>query len=698
MWLEIVKEISDFVCSPSSQLDATDRSIVAQLTSGTIEASTASSLKARCSEIQKEIEEGIHEWSMEGNCTWIPKVNLPASLDRTVAALRSLCPHLHQAQPSLYLLFDESSPIPEPCQRVINGLLHRGRPYCVKLAVRPYEWSTLTTAVNRTIELDTDLKPLHMHYPNELEGNYIASMRAVANRILQTRITSSDSNRDGWPPGQPLDIQSILVDGTIPCSGFASVCATSSGNPQNLLSLCACIFATAAEALSTLPTVTTGLIHVPPQVQHDAIVRWSKGYEEQNPYTESRTFCQSLLRRVRQQNAAERSIGFLYSHDEPDLFSTDYLPRKVGQLIAGAFSGGFIRNTHTRAPSLFDVPSAFHLNRGLLPREGLDLRLPTEPASPLTSEFISKNSRDRVHVPSKGDKGKLGRPLRAFLSTSFASCMRQQRIDIKRALSVEEMQCVDVEDVCGDQFLFTSIQRTINNNDVTVFDATILRPYTLLEIGLCAAAPKPTSVICIVNAEGSDHALDQLPSYVKKLPIITFASNPDSLSRLAAAIRTRSIELSGKRSEFQAVAITETPLRRRRRHRTVFVSLPHRPKREMAIHRIKARLKEIDWTVVVEEDMAAYGANEFQVPIQCAYTCRAGIIDTTGEKAPDLLQCYKLGLFVGRRAPWRVEQVEQEAHANPKTFASVPSLSHSSWSTVDDLVGLVEEFVRKIEE
>ena len=93
--------------------------------------------------------------------------------------------------------------------------------------------------------------------------------------------------------------------------------------------------------------------------------------------------------------------------------------------------------------------------------------------------------------------------------------------------------------------------------------------------------------------------------------------------------------------------------------------------------------------------MKSYGANDFQVPIQCAYTSRVGVIDTTGKNGPDLLQCYKLGLFAGKRAPWRVQQVEEQVHARPDTFASVPGLEHAAWNTVDDLVGQVESFVRK---
>ena len=326
LWLEIVKEIASFVRSPQSLLHRVDSQVVARITNGVIEADSGTALEDRCSEVQKEIEEGIHLWSIDNHRSWVPKVDLPASIHRTVVALRRLCPHLNQQQPSLYLLFDESSPMPVQCQRVINGLLHRGRAYCVKLAVRPYEWSTLKTEANRTIELNTDIKPLHMQYPDELESGYISSMRAVANRILTTRVARADSIRDGWPLDEVLDIESILSDDSRAYSGFAAVCATSSGNPQNLLSICSCIFATAISILGTRSGGADVLTRIPAKTQHDAIVRWSKDYEDQNPYPESRGFCRSLLKLVRELDDNAKSIGYKYSHDEPDLFSSDYLP------------------------------------------------------------------------------------------------------------------------------------------------------------------------------------------------------------------------------------------------------------------------------------------------------------------------------------------------------------------------------------
>ena len=696
LWLEILKEVASFIRSPDSHIDASNPSTISRITNGVIDAKSAESLEEQCADLQKKIEESIHRWSINKQMTWHNVANLPASLDRLASVLRKLCPQLDQENPSLFLLFDESSPIPVQCQRVINGLLHRGRPYCVKLAIRPYEWSTLTTESNRTIELDTDVKPLHMRYPNELKDGYISGMRSVANRILDTRVTKSTVRRDGWPSNVALDIRTILGDESQDYSGFSAVCATSSGNPQNLLSLCSCIFATAIETATRGGDKGPQLTRMSARTQKEAIVRWSKNYEEQNPYPDSRAFCRSLLKEIRKQAPEDRSIGLRFSHDESDLFAPEYLPADVGRLITSAFSGGFIRNTQRDRDSLFDVPAEFHLSRGLLPREGLSLRLPIQPARELNRDFIRQNAREEGHHGAKRVSGGVDGEIAAFLSTSFARRMEQQRIDIKRALHREQIRCVDLHDLDGHQFLFTSVYRGIGGNAITILDATIVRPYTMLEIGMCANAPKVKNVVCIVNNDDAHGLPVSFPSYMKKLEVLTFSFEEGSLRRLAGLVRSRCEELLAKQSEFLKVEITNTPLRSKRRQQSVFVSLPQRSVRARAIKAIRERLSEVGWTVIVEEDVKAYGANEFQVPIQCAHMSRIGVIDTTGEDGPDLLQCYKLGLFAGRRAPWRVQQVEEEAYARPDTFDSVPGMPYITWNTIDELVNVVERFVKRV--
>ena len=224
-------------------------------------------------------------------------------------------------------------------------------------------------------------------------------------------------------------------------------------------------------------------------------MRWSKDYEDQNPYPDSRAFYRSLVRLVRNSNDQTRSIGFACSPDDPDLFTSEYLPDDIGKLIKPAFSAGFIRNSHSDRASLFDVPSEFYLNRGLLPREGLDLHLPASPAREIDSNFIKKSARENVFRNTGNQPKDPPSSISAFLSTSFAPRLKQQRSDIKQALQREQVQCIDLGDATGDQFLFTSIRKAIDVSDVTILDATVLRPYTMLEIGMCAGGTNPKSVI-----------------------------------------------------------------------------------------------------------------------------------------------------------------------------------------------------------
>ena len=123
------------------------------------------------------------------------------------------------------------------------------------------------------------------------------------------------------------------------------------------------------------------------------------------------------------------------------------------------------------------------------------------------------------------------------------------------------------------------------------------------------------------------------------------------------------------------------------------MSLPDSPVRERAVEAITARLQQEGWSVILEEDVEAYTANEFQVAIQCAYMTRVGIVDTSGKDEPDLMQCYKLGLFPGKRH-WRLLRTEQKAYSRREVFSAVPNMAYFAWSTFAELANEVARFVR----
>ena len=683
VWLEIVRELSEFLKGYSEDilLDI-DPATLKRLTG--FEVPSIEVLEEKCIEIQAEIEVKAQEWSISERYKWKPIVDLSGSLRRCVDALRKLIPTLKQDQPCLYLLFDESSPIPTECQRVLNGLLHRGGHYCVKLAVRPYEWDLLETTSRRRIELDTDIWPLYIEYADELEDSYVEKMSVVVNRVLSTSMEECEFDLRTNTP----DIERIFPrEQKIRYSGFRSVCAASSGNPQNLLQICSNIFSTRAEEKKN------GSVSFPAANQDAAIRAWSKEYEDRNPDGAARSFCRALLRETRKLSVEGKTIGFRYVDSSPDLFTSEYVPEIYGRKIQHAFSAGFLRRSSTGSSSIFEVPAKFHLSRGLLPRENQSLELPIEPFTIIDGDFIQKTARDSHPVSRSVSANRRG-PLKAFLSTAFSLLLQQQRVDIKRHLRNVGIECTDLEDTSGGQFLFTSVHKEIRKSDIAILDATILRPYTMLEVGLCAGAAKPKGVICVVNEDGTRDAITQLEEFIKSIHILTFSFDKDRLEQLAASIFNRAEELLVGPSEFTKVSLTNVSLRPRRRMNTVYVSLPDDSIGVRALKSIRNGLEKIGWTVVTDEDLNTYGANAMQVAIHGAYMCRIGIVDTSGESMPNLLQCYKLGLFAGKRAPWRVLNVEREGSSHPNTFSSVPGMKYFKWNTVDSLADRVVKFIR----
>ena len=682
VWVEIVREIGAFLSTYSEEnlLDL-DPVILKRLTG--LEVHSLDVLEDTCMEIQADIESRVQEWSISDKYDWKPLVDLSGSLRRCVDTLRRLIPTLKQDQPCLYLLFDESSPIPVECQQVLNGLLHRGGHYCVKLAVRPYEWDLLETTSRRRIELDTDIWPLYIEYADELENGYVQQMSIVVNRVLSMNVEECEfDDRINTP-----DIERIFPrDSKVRYSGFRSVCAASSGNPQNLLQICSNIFSTRAQVNRN------GSVCFPAANQDAAIRAWSKEYEDRNPDSAARSFCRALLRETRKLPLERKTIGFEYVDSDPDLFTTEYVPENYGRKIQHAFSAGFLRRSSTVSSSIFEVPAKFHLSRGLLPRENLSLELPIEPPTMIDSAFIQRTARDSHPIVSSAGTSRRG-ALKAFLSTAFSPLLRQQRVDIKRHLRNVGIECNDLDDSPGDQFLFTSVHKEIRRSDIAILDATILRPYTMLEVGLCAGAAKPKGVICIVNEDGRRDAIAQLEEFIKSIHVLTFSFDSGHLEQLAASIFNRAEELVVGPSEFIKVSLTNVSLRPRRRMNTVYVSLSDDGIGKRALQAIRGKLEKIKWTVVTDEDLDTYAANAMQIAIQGAHMCRIGIIDTSGENNPNLLQCYKLGLFAGKRAPWRVLNVEREGLSHPKTFSSVPGMRYFKWNTIDSLADQVVEFI-----
>ena len=93
-----------------------------------------------CARLQIQVESSIQSWQISGRCAWQPLGDLPTIVARLAKALRHANSWLERDKPCLYVLLDESSPVPLACQTVLNNLLLRGQAYCAKIAVRPFEW------------------------------------------------------------------------------------------------------------------------------------------------------------------------------------------------------------------------------------------------------------------------------------------------------------------------------------------------------------------------------------------------------------------------------------------------------------------------------------------------------------------------------------------------------------------------------
>ena len=216
-----------------------------------------------------------------------------------------------------------------------------------------------------------------------------------------------------------------------------------------------------------------------------------------------------------------------------------------------------------------------------------------------------------------------------------------------------------------------------------------------LEIGICAGVPrKPKDVVCVIN-EDSVQAVRDLPHFIQVLPILAFSYDSGRLVELAANIVARGEALLGQKSEFTQVAITRASLRPPRRQKSVYLSLPPSSIRARAISAIRSELEPKGWNVFSEEDGESYCANDLQVSIYCAHLTRIGVVDTSGDDDGDLLQCYRLGLFVGKRAPWRVLHTRRASPGDDISdpFASVPNLKMKRWQTIDDFKHIVVEFL-----
>ena len=666
--IEIVRSLSNLL-DDDDQLVRPDFSTVFRFPSGF----RSGDFGYECTRLQIEIESSIQSWMISGKCAWRPLGDLSTIISRVAFAVRHANLWLEQNKPCIYILLDESSPIPVACQSVLNHLLLRGQPFCTKIAVRPFEWNTLETSSGRPKEQNTDVFVLHLDRSDELSDTYISQMEQIVDRVLVSR---------------PIGVNTIRValpySPHYPYSGFDSICAASSGNPQDLLLLCSAIF---AEIHNQEKTDHSSFKSIPPSVQHKVIRTWSQDFGRQNAYDSSRKLCHALAQKVKQNSGSSRSIGFEYRPDDPDFFEDVLLPEDLSEPLRPAFAGGFVRSGDDESMTLFDVPVRFHLSRAVLPDLDISLKTPLDPRIPLNRSFIENNARTRLRA--KASRTKLEPVL--YVSRSFIKPSDSRWKSLAKALQTAGFSFPKTSQKTKPPTWVHSIRRKISNSHVALLGGQDETSRAMIEVGLCASSNRPVDVVTGQFSNGD--VPFQEPEGLPQLPIVTQRAGDDDFNRFAVELRALVEQLMAEPSDFTNVALTGVSLRpKRRREKTLYLSVPRTVSNRISISDMRLQLAERGWSLISEDDMTSYTANVLQISLLCAHTARIGVIDTSADDGFDAIQSYKLGLFAGKRG-WRVlhTSVREPTESNP--LDGVAGAEYFRWKEQTELVERILRFV-----
>ena len=667
--LEVVRGLCD-LADGDDRLARPDFSAVFRLPGGF----DAGDIAENCARLQIQVESSIQSWQISGRCAWQPLGDLPTIVARLAKALRHANSWLERERPCLYVLLDESSPVPLACQSVLNSLLLRGQPYCAKIAVRPFEWHTLNTPSDRLREQSTDFFVLHLDHSDELNAAYISRMEQIVGKVLASRNFTVAGIQEALPGSADY-----------PYSGFDAICAASSGNPQDLLLICSAIFAAWGNADGS---GNQAFEPVKPSLQHDVVRTWSRDFGNQNAYDASRHLCRSLAQKVKRTSDANRSIGFEYRSDQPDLFTDGSLPDDLAEPFRPAFAGGFVRPGEEAHASLFDVPGSFRLSRGVLPELEIPLDTPAIPPVALDRRFIETNARtNHVYTTARA----MPDPV-VYLSSSFIEPTDPRWEPVTQALLVAGFSFPKVRPTDESSAWLHGARRKIAKAHVALLGGQVATSHTMFEIGLCAGASRP--VDAIVGQLGNGQIPFEETAELPPLSTVSHQVDDGNYSRFAAEVRAVAAQLMAHPSDFANVAITGVSLRpKRRREKTVYLSVPETVADRIPLDEIRKALAAYEWSMITEADMTSYAANALQVPVLCAYTARIGVIDTSAADGLDAIQSYKLGLFAGKRG-WRILHSSSTEPPIPSPLDSVVGAEYFRWEQEAELVERILRFVR----
>ena len=669
LMLEIVRRLCE-LADGDDRLARPDFSAVFRLPGGF----DAGDIVNNCSRLQIQVESSVQSWQISGRCAWQPLGDLPTIVARLAKALRHANPWLKQDSPCLYVLLDESSPVPLACQSVLNNLLLRGQPYCTKIAVRPFEWHTFDTPSGQPREQSTDFFVLQLDHLDELSAAYISRMEQIVGKVLASRQFDFATIREAVPCSPDY-----------PYSGFDAICAASSGNPQDLLLICSAIFSARGSA-DGYPDPAFEL--VPPSVQHDVVRAWSRDFGNQNAYEASRRLCRSLAQKVKQLPEADRSIGFEYRSDEPDLFADGSLPNDLASPLRPAFAGGFVRSAVEAHALLFDVPGSFRLSRGALPELEIPLDTPAIPPVALDRKFIEARSRTSYRYSSARV---IPDPV-AYLSSSFIDSTDPRWEAVTQALLVAGFSFPKVRLTNKPSPWLQGARRKIAKAHVALLGGQVATSCGMFEIGLCAGASRPVDVI-VGRLDNGDLPFEEVAG-LPPLSTVSHQADDGDYSRFAAEVRAVADQLMENPSDFANVALTGVSLRpKRRREQTLYLSVPETIADRIGLDEIREALEACGWSMITEADMRSYAANVLQVPVLCAHTARIGVIDTSAADGLDPIQSYKLGLFAGKQG-WRVLHTSNTEPAVPSPLDRIVGGQCFRWEGEAELAERILRFVR----
>lgn len=631
IWLEVLQKVGQFVkhvgLEESFSVDHIQR-----LTGGAFEALTIDDLCRQTDDIKLRILSELNRWSIELKCDWSAMSSPANSIDRVASVIDEAVPFQDTESRHLYLLFDESAPIPEPCQVVLNSFVKRGRRYCTKLAVRPFEWRTLQTLEGVKREVGTDLHLLFISYPDELTSAYQGQMRSIVQRLLKVRLNNHESS-EGWPTSGEIGVDRLFPS-------FERICGISSGNPENLLAICSNIIAECQDSGTSFSRNNS----MPTALEMRGINEWSASYVAQafNPSV-NRPLMRALTRMVLEEK--DPSVIVRVQLDgESDLFESSNVSEAVGERLRHMFAVGFI-NCLPEHRDIFEIPRTFKLSRGLFPKYNVPWNVPCKmPPIGVTEGFIKQYSTEGFpRSITEQDTVELEGGMTIVASPSVSRELESAASSFRS----DEMSAPLVVTRLSDSEPFlspTRIGKQLSNSDMLLLEVGNFEISDSFLLGVNASQSEPTPVVCISTAEGNT----ELPSFTLEVldhfPLVqgrALQKIPNQV--IEAIVANRSTALRSV-DAFHRVYQTNQPIRPpRKTPKTVYVESG-----KSACDLIRAVLGKKGWKVRTHDDVKSYGLSEVQVAILAAHIVTRAIVDTTNRLPEENLSlAYLMGVFAG---------------------------------------------------